>query len=44
MKNYEIKREQFQQKRMSRTNAFYLYKELNWTGKEEDISLDPDEA
>ena len=38
MKNHEIKREQFQQKRMFRTNAFQLYKELNGTGKEEYIS------
>ena len=44
MKNYEIKREQFQQKRMFRTNAFQLYKELNGTGKEEYISPDPDKA
>ena len=44
LKNYEIKREQFQQKRTFRTNAFQLQKELNRTGKEEYISLDPDEA
>ena len=44
MKNYEIKREQFQQKRMFRTNAFQLYKELNGTGKEEYISPGPNEA
>ena len=44
MKNYEIKREQFQQKRMFRTNAFQLYKELNGPGKEDYISPDPDKA
>ena len=44
MKNYEIKREQFQQRRMFRTNAFQLQKELNRTCEEEYISLDPDEA
>ena len=44
LKNYEIKREQFQQNRMFRTNAFQFYKELNGTEKEDNISLDPDKA
>ena len=44
MKNYEIKREQFQQKRMFRTNASQFYKELNGRDKEKNISPDPDKA
>ena len=44
LKDYEIKREQFQQNRMFRTNASQFYKELNGRDKEENISPDQDEA
>ena len=44
LKNYGIKREQFQENRMFRTNASQFYKELNEKDKEEKISPDPGEA
>ena len=44
LKNDEIKREQFQENRIFRTNASRFYTELNGTGKEENISPDPGKA
>ena len=44
VKNYEIKREQFQQNRMFRNSASQFYKKLNGTDKEENISPDLYEA
>ena len=44
LKNYEIKREQFQENRIFRTSTSQFCKELNGTGKEENESPDPGEA
>ena len=44
MKNYEIKREQFQQNRMFRASVSQFYKRLNGTGNKENISRDTDKA
>ena len=44
LKNYEIKREQFQQNRIFGTNASQFYQEPNGRDKEENISPDPDET
>ena len=43
MKNYEIKREQFQNNRVFRTNASQFYKELTRRAKEGNTSSDQDE-
>lgn len=44
IKKKELKREQFQQKRIFRTNASQFSNKLNGTGNKENISPEPDQA